>query len=178
MALVSAGHADLTALTLWALLCCVLSSQKTVFSPQRHHYTQSPCWFILERYKWCGHRRLWNMSKQNSRNSRGKSCEVLRCVPRKHDKTSQTMKKEQPYTTAACAVGAVTETAGRDSSRYRYSGNRRTRQLLTLDCECSWVTSTNDVYENTWKGGLSLRFIFPHQPSVLKKKKKAHVASI
>ena len=159
MALVSAGHADLTALTSWALLCCVLSSQKTVFSPQRHHYTQSPCWFILERYKWCGHRRLWNMSKQNSRNSsRGKSCEVLRCVPRKHDKTSQTMKKEQPYTTAACAAGVVTKTTDRDSLRYTYNGTRRVRQLA-LGCESNWVKSTHDAYENTRKcGKLKLYF--------------------
>ena len=29
----------------------------TVISTQRHQYTQSPCWFILERHKFCGHRR-------------------------------------------------------------------------------------------------------------------------
>ena len=39
-----------------------------------------------------------------------------------------------PYTTAACAAGVVTRTADRDSSRYRYSGNRRTRRQA-LDCE-------------------------------------------
>ena len=34
---------------------CVLSSHLTVFSTQRHQYTQCPCWFfILERYKFCG----------------------------------------------------------------------------------------------------------------------------
>ena len=39
-----------------------------------------------------------------------------------------------PYTTAACAAGVVTRTADRDSSSYRYSGIRRTRQLA-LGCE-------------------------------------------
>ena len=41
-----------------------------------------------------------------------------------------------PYTTAARAAGVVTRTAGRDSSRYRFRGNGRTRQLA-LDCECN-----------------------------------------
>ena len=40
-----------------------------------------------------------------------------------------------PYTTIACATGVVTGTAGRDSSRCRYHGNERTRQVA-LDCEC------------------------------------------
>ena len=34
----------------------------------------------------------------------------------------------------ACAAGVETRTADRNSSRYRYSGTRRTRQLA-LDCE-------------------------------------------
>ena len=34
-----------------------------------------------------------------------------------------------PYTSKACAAEVATRTADRDSSRYRYSGNRRTRQL-------------------------------------------------
>ena len=34
-----------------------------------------------------------------------------------------------PKTTVACTAGVVTGTADRDSSRYRFSGNRRTRQL-------------------------------------------------
>ena len=53
-----------------------------------------------------------------------------------------------PYTTAACAAGEVTGTARRDSLRYRYSGNRRTRQLAR-DCEGNRVKSTHDVFENT-----------------------------
>ena len=39
-----------------------------------------------------------------------------------------------PYTMAACPAGVVTGTAGWDSSRCRYHGNRRTRQLA-LDYE-------------------------------------------
>ena len=38
------------------------------------------------------------------------------------------------FTTAACAAGAVTATAGVDNSRCRDHGNWRTRQLA-LDCE-------------------------------------------
>ena len=58
----------------------------------------------------------------------------------------------------ACAAWVVRGTAGRDSLRYRYHGNCRTRQL-TLDCECNWVNLTHDVYENTWKcGELKLYF--------------------
>ena len=55
---------------------------------------------------------------------------------------------------AACAAGVVTGTAGRDSSRYRYHGNRRTRQ------KTSWIANaielkrhTTCVYENTCKFG-------------------------
>ena len=62
------------------------------------------------------------------------------------------------YTSLLCAAGVETGTADRDSSRYRYSENRKTRQL-TLDCECNWVKSTHDVYGNTWKcGELKLYF--------------------
>ena len=39
-----------------------------------------------------------------------------------------------PCITASCAAGVVAGTAGRDSSRYRAYGNRRTRQL-TLHCQ-------------------------------------------
>ena len=49
---------------------------------------------------------------------------------------------KHPYTTAVCAAGVVTGTADRDSSRYRYNGNRRTRQLA-LDCACNRVKSTH-----------------------------------
>ena len=60
--------------------------------------------------------------------------------------------------TVACAAGVVTVTTRRDSSRCRYHGNRRTHQL-ELDCRCNWVTSTQDVYKNTWKCG-ELTFYF------------------
>ena len=101
-----------------------------------------------------------------------------------------------PYTTMACAAGVgtgtddrnssryryignrrtdtpasqvVRRTADRDSSRYRYSGNRRTRQLA-LDCEGNWVESTHDVYENTWKGGELKLCVLPHPPEDNKNK--------
>ena len=62
--------------------------------------------------------------------------------------------------TIACAAGVVTRTADRNSSRYRYSVNRRTRQLA-LDCEGNCIKSTHDAYETTWKfGELKLQF-FP-----------------
>ena len=51
------------------------------------------------------------------------------CLPRKVGALFHTQSL-----TAACAAGVVTRTVDRDSSRYRYSGNRRTRQLA-LDCE-------------------------------------------
>ena len=56
------------------------------------------------------------------------------------------------YTTIACAVGVVTKPTDRDSSRYTYNGIRRLRQLA-LGCESSWVKSTHNVFENTWKCG-------------------------
>ena len=52
-----------------------------------------------------------------------------------------------PYTTIAYAAGVVvTGTAGRDSSRCRYSGIRRTRQLA-LDCEDNSVNDTRLVWK-------------------------------
>ena len=66
-----------------------------------------------------------------------------------------------PYTSIACAAGVVAGAVDRDSSRYRYRGNRRTRQLA-LDCEGSRVKSTHDEYESTWKcGELKLLFFSP-----------------
>ena len=44
------------------------------------------------------------------------------------------------------------------STKYTYNGTRRVRQLA-LGCESSWVKSTHDAYENTWKcGELKLYF--------------------
>ena len=65
-----------------------------------------------------------------------------------------------PYTTAACAAGVATGTAGKESSIYRYRGNRRPRQLA-LDCECNWVIWTHAVYENTWKCGEFTLYFLP-----------------
>ena len=63
-----------------------------------------------------------------------------------------------PYTTVACAAGVVTKTTDRDSLRYTYDGTRRVCQLA-LGCESSWVKSTHNAYENTWKcGELKLYF--------------------
>ena len=78
-----------------------------------------------------------------------------------------------PYTTAACAAGVVTRTADRNSSRYRYSGIRRTRQLA-LGCEGNRIKSTHDAYENTWKCGEQKLFFFflPHYRKIKKNKKK------
>ena len=50
----------------------------------------------------------------------------------------------------ACASGAVTRTADRDSSRHRHRGNRRIRQLA-LDFEGNRAKSTHHVYGNTWE---------------------------
>ena len=80
-----------------------------------------------------------------------------------------------PYTAKAYAAGELTRTADRDSSRDRYSGNRRTRQLA-VDCEGSWVESTHDAYENTRKcGELKLYFLFFPSAGELKKKKSSQV---
>ena len=38
------------------LTVCLLRSHQTVLSTQRHRYTLCPCWFIPERFKFCGHR--------------------------------------------------------------------------------------------------------------------------
>ena len=55
-------------------------------------------------------------------------------------------------------MNKITRTADRVSSRYRYGGNRKTRQLA-LDCEGNGVKSTRDVYQNTRKcGELKLHF--------------------
>ena len=66
-----------------------------------------------------------------------------------------------PYTTAACAAGAVTGTAGKDSWRYRYRGNQRTRQ------QTSRIANTNELNGHTTsmtiRGSVvSLSFIFPN----------------
>ena len=44
------------------LTVSVLPSPQSVLSTQRHRYTQCPCWFIPERFKFCGHR-LWDREK-------------------------------------------------------------------------------------------------------------------
>ena len=75
-----------------------------------------------------------------------------------------------PYTTIACAAGVVTRTADRDSSRYRYSGIRKTRQLA-LGSEGNWVKSTHDAYENTWKRG-ELELYFSPSAGGCKRKKR------
>ena len=75
-----------------------------------------------------------------------------------------------PYTTVACAAGVATGTADRDSSRYRYGGNRRTRQLA-LDCEGIRVKSTHDVYKSMWKyGELTLIFFSIRRRIKIRKK--------
>ena len=67
-----------------------------------------------------------------------------------------------PYTSRIdCAAG--TGTAGRDSSRYRYSGNRRIRQ------KTSWIAKAIELNRQTTcmkiRGSVvSLSFICPHPP--------------
>ena len=68
----------------------------------------------------------------------------------------------RPYTTAACAAGVVTGTAGRDSSRCRYNENRRIRQIV-LDCDWNRVKTT---YEKTCrKTGGTARSVHVSHPS-------------
>ena len=66
--------------------------------------------------------------------------------------------------------GVVTGTAGRDSSRYRYSGSGRTRQLA-LGCEGNWAKSTHDAYENTRKCGELKLYFSPSAGGYIYKKK-------
>ena len=73
-------------------VCCLRI--KTVVSTQRHHCTQSLCWFMLERYKLCGHR-LWNRANQTVAINQGKASEVLAYRVREHNKTSQTITKRR-----------------------------------------------------------------------------------
>ena len=71
-----------------------------------------------------------------------------------------------PHTTVACAARVVTGTAGRDSSRYRYRGNRRTRQLV-ISGGLRMQLSEIDTHKTPMKicgGVVSLSFIFPHPP--------------
>ena len=75
-----------------------------------------------------------------------------------------------PYITAACAAGVVTRTTDRVSSRNHCNGIRRMRQLA-LGCESSWVKSTHDAHENTWKCGELELYFSPSAGGRLKKKK-------
>ena len=68
-----------------------------------------------------------------------------------------------PHTTIACAAGVVTRTTDRDRSRYRDSGNQRTRQ------QTSWIAKAIELNRHTTcmkiRGSVvSLSFVFPHLP--------------